>query len=202
MKKINLLLLLAIGCFFTLSSFVAGYAYQILEGATKTIKSEDINVVFTYDNLLIGKMPAAEYMKREADERNKKEAGSGDKWVEKWKADRDSRFEPAFIEAFNKYEKKNYGTKLGKNSKAKYTMTVNVDMIEYGDVSGLIKPRMKLTITVTEAATGSVVLKMTTPKPIVTQPSGTAAYDAGYRVQFTYMYSGILLAKQMIKMNK
>lgn len=177
---------------------VAGKTFTVESGSLSALKGQKINVMFTYNNMLVGKMNEDEYLKTRAADRNEKEKGSGEKWIEAWKKDRTTKFEPVFIEFFNKYSKKNYSTTMGKSSSSKYTMTVNTDVTEPGFVVGFTtSPYIKVTITITETATGKTVSKLVSERLY-----GQKNFDVGSSIQSSYAMASIALAKFMIKANK
>ena len=74
-------------------------------GDKDILKSEiEINIEFSYDSVSVGKYKSEQdYITAKTEEYNKKEAGKGDTWAASWKNDKESRFEPKFIELFKEH---------------------------------------------------------------------------------------------------
>jgi hypothetical protein len=100
MKNITFLIL-----FLTVT--LTGYAQKIklIEGNLAPLKGQtSIRTEFTYEPMAVGKYAdEKEYIAQKKSDLNKKEAGRGDEWEKKWKADRKDRFEPQFRELFAKH---------------------------------------------------------------------------------------------------
>ena len=112
-----------------LGNFQTTNAQKIISGDLNFLKKQtSINVVFDYTNFKIEKETEAEFLAREVADRNKKEAGSGDKFKENWTNDRDVKF----VEAF----KKVLGERVNINvndPNAKYTLIVcNINLTNKG----------------------------------------------------------------------
>jgi hypothetical protein len=84
-----------------------GQKLKLLEGDVSVLKGQKaVKTEFTYDNMSVGKFPKeADYVAQKKADYNKKEAGTGDAWEEKWVSDRKERFEPQFRELFAEYGK-------------------------------------------------------------------------------------------------
>ena len=97
-------------------------------GNENIIKNEStINIEFVYDGLSVGKYDVeADYIKAKTDEYNKKEPGRGDSWARSWVSDRESRFEPRFINEFQD------ATGMTVKKDAKYTLVFKTTSIEPG----------------------------------------------------------------------
>ena len=100
LRKSLLIVLLAVA--------TATYAQKIkvIEGDLKPLKGiSGFSTEFSYDNMTIGKdaKKESDYLAERKGKMNEKEAGSGDRWEQAWKADRKERFEPQFRELFTKH---------------------------------------------------------------------------------------------------
>lgn len=89
------------------------------EGYLSILKNESsINIEFVYDGMSVGKYAnEKDYIQAKTEEYNKKETGRGDTWAKSWITDGASRFEPKFIELFQK------SSKMTVKADAKYTLT-------------------------------------------------------------------------------
>jgi hypothetical protein len=104
-------------------------AQKIISGDLSFLKNQtSINVVFDFANFILEKETEAEFLAREVGDKNKKEAGSGDKFKESWIKDRDVKF----VEAF----KKTLGERVKitvNDPNAKYTLIVcNINLTNKG----------------------------------------------------------------------
>lgn len=182
MKKI--ILLLAVSLF-----AVTGFSQKLktIEGKPNCIKGDkNINIVFTYDNLKVGKMEEDAYIKREIEERDEKEEGTGEKWSIAWKKDQVERYPTKFIELFNDHGGKLFDAAVVMNAAdSKYTIKVHTTFIEPGYNVGISRrPALtNHTITIYETAKPDVILH----KLEMTKSPGNGAmgydFDAGFRIQ-------------------
>ncbi|MEI3797200.1 MULTISPECIES: hypothetical protein [unclassified Chitinophaga] len=126
MKKIfTLLLLMAV--MMTANQLKA---QDLVKGKLDFLKDvTELGVSFDYNKLTVGtEGKEANYLKRKKAERDAKEPGTGDKWIESWFADRKQHYEPKFSELFTKYG----DIKLTEDSASKYLMVVRTKFIEVG----------------------------------------------------------------------
>jgi hypothetical protein len=119
MKKFPVLCL-AVVLIISLFNIQAVKGQKVVSGDLTFLKGQkSINVVFDYTGLKIEKETEAEFLAREASEKNTKEAGSGDKFKQDWEKDKTEKFTSAF--------KKVLGEELGiqvDDPNAKYTLIV------------------------------------------------------------------------------
>ena len=73
-------------------------------------------------------MTESEYVKKQVTEYNEKEAGKGDEWKEAWYNDRKERFEPKFLELFDKYMEE--AGVASTTEGANYVIEINTDFTE------------------------------------------------------------------------
>ncbi|MCG8579090.1 MAG: hypothetical protein MI866_04200 [Bacteroidales bacterium] len=198
MKKILLLLAVCM-----LSSLSYAQKLKTLDGKPDCIKGDqNINIIFTYDDLKVGKMNEGDYIKRETAERNDKEQGTGDEWSIKWEKDQSERYPAKFIELFNIHGDKLFGSKVVENSEtAKYTMCVNTSFIEPGFNVGVMRKPAKTNhmITIYETANPNEILH---ELEIIASPgTGAAGYDfdAGFRIQESFAKAAKEYAQYMYK---
>lgn len=189
-----ILLTLVLGLFFT----NATWAQRIkkIEGDPKALSGEtQLNVQFTYDNMQVGKYKSeAEYVEDKKADYNKKEEGRGEKWESNWKGDRTARYEPQFIELFEKHSP----FALGNYPTAKYTMIINTSRTEPG-FNIYIQRRnaeIDLEITIIETATKKVVCKYSI-KSAPGRTFGGNDYDTGQRIEEAYAAAGKHFGKEL-----
>lgn len=191
MKKITGLLLVT--CLFGLQTIAQ--KVKTTSGSDDILKSESsINIEFSYDNITVGKYKnEQDYITAKTEEYNKKEPGKGDSWAASWKNDRESRYEPKFIELF----KLSSGMSIITDSK--YTMIVKTVSIEPGWNIGISRKNAEidLEIWIVETANKSSKLASFTINNV---PGGTAFgydFDTGLRISEAYAKAGKSLGKSL-----
>ncbi len=192
MKKLFLL-----SCAVLFTAFIAN-AQRIkkLEGDPKVLAGETkLNVEFTYNNMSVGKFDKEEdYIASKKGDYNKKEAGKGDTWEQAWKGDRKGRYEPNFIELFEK----NTSFALGKYPDAKYTLVINTSRTEPGYNIYITKKNAEidLEIDIVETATRKSVAKYSV-KNAPGRTFGGNDYDTGQRIEESYAAAGKHFGKEL-----
>ena len=167
-----------------------------IEGDPKELAGQTkLNVVFSYDNMRVGKYDQeSEYIAEKKADYNKKEAGRGDKWEESWKGDRKARFEPQFTELFEKHS----SFAIGNYPDAKYTMTINTTRTEpgYNIYISRKNAEIDLEVTITETASGRVVAKYSV-KNAPGRTFGGYDYDSGTRIEEAYAAAAKHFGKEL-----
>lgn len=189
MKKITGLLVLL----FVLGLQAGAQKVKTTSGTDDILKPESsINIEFNYDNLSIGKYKSdQDYITAKTEEYNKKEPGKGDSWAASWKNDRQSRYEPKFIELF----KINSGMSV--ITEAKYTMIVKTLSIEPGWNIGISRKNAEIDLEVWIVETTNKSNKLAS-FTINNVPGGTAFgydFDSGLRISEAYAKAGKSLGK-------
>jgi hypothetical protein len=176
------------------SNGAAAQKIRLAEGDLSPLAGEkELNVEFDYKDMKVGKMTETEYVNKKRDEYNKKEAGKGDNWVKAWEDDRETRFEPKFLQSFNQFSG---GMTAGPLASAKYTMLVKTTFTEpgYNIVVHRVNAQINLDATIVETANRSkVVAKITVEK----SPGGAwfdNDFDTGQRITEAYNNAGMSLA--------
>jgi hypothetical protein len=159
-----------------------------LDGDVAELTSvKKMNVVFTYNDVTVGKYTEADYIAKKVEEYNKKEPGRGEKWRDSWENDKPARFQPQFIELFEK----NCDFAIGKYPTEKYTMTINTSRIEPGFNIYITRKNAEIDIEVkiTETATKRLVAeyKMTGAPG---RTFGGNDFDTGTRIEESYAKAG------------
>lgn len=180
------------------------YAQNIIltSGSLAPLKSEQVlKFEFTYDEMLVGKMTEAEYVDKKVGDYNSKEAGKGDTWKTNWIADRKGRFEPKFVELFDKYmEEKNIASGT---EGANYIITINTDFTEPGFNVGVVRRNasVDLSCKIINIATGEQIASVKIRNASANNFWGTD-FDSGYRLQESYAKAGREFAKFLVKKGK
>lgn len=164
-------------------------------GNSDILKTEsDINIEFVYDNLSVGKYHnEQDYIKAKTEEYNKKEPGKGDSWARSWENDKESRFEPKFIELF----KINSGMNV--MTQAKYTLIFKTLSIEPGYNIGISRKNAEIDAEVWIVETANKANKLAT-FTISNVPGGTAFgydFDTGLRISEAFANAGKKLGKSL-----
>ncbi|MBS1754338.1 MAG: hypothetical protein R2765_02650 [Ferruginibacter sp.] len=193
MKKLKITLAIAAISFFTFSAF--GQRVKKTSGDENILKSESsINIEFNYDNIQVGKYKTEqEYITAKTAEYNKKEAGKGDSWAKSWANDKESRFEPKFIELFTRES----GMTVSKD--AKYTLIFKTTSIEPGYNIGISRKNAEIDAEVWIVETANKDNKLAT-FTISNVPGGTAFgydFDTGLRISEAYANAGKKLGKYL-----
>ena len=195
MKKLFTFLLL-VGAMVTSTQL---QAQDIVKGELLFLKgTTDINFVFTYDKLTVGKEgKEANYIKKKRAEKEEKEPGKGDEWEQSWIADRSRYYEPKFIQLFCKHAEMASSEEV----KAKYTIVVDTKFIEPGYNVGISSGAaiLNLEISIYEAADMKKVLCKIIMEDV---HGGKGQFTTGMRVGEAYAKAGKELGKLVAKKTK
>lgn len=208
MKKVATLVL--ISCFVFAGSSV--FSQKLKSGDLSVLKGQKtINVQFDYSKMKVGKYEVEdEYINNGIAERNKKKEGTGDAWAAKWRADKTERYQPAFVEAFNK-KSDDCGIEVKQNATdAKYTLIVHTEFLEQGVEAyvGTKPSNVDLVLDLVETSTPDKVLATiessgnkgsSTRMTVGGVPVNKETYDTGLRISEAYESAGKSLAKFFCK---
>ena len=184
-----------------LSSGIYAQKIAVKWGKIDFLKNEKaLTVKFTYNNMRVGSMTEADYVAKKMNESNSKEVGNGEVWHKMWIGDRSARFEPNFIELFNKYISEKGGVELTENDGNTYVMTVNTNFTEPGFNVGVARRNasVSLVASIVDAQTNNVVAVIAIDNSSANSFMGTD-FDVAYRIQESYAKAGRELAKFLIK---
>ncbi len=167
-------------------------------GDLNFLKGQDqVNVVFDYDGVMVGKMTEEAYLAEKVAEVEAKEGpGAGERWLEKWNTDRKDIYEPNFFELLNKGSK---GVHFGSYPNAKYTLELKVTRLEPGFNIGVMRKPAEIDAIAYFQETGSEPLAHVT---IDKAPGRTASgydFDVASRVREAFAISGKRLASLLKK---
>ncbi|TYA73936.1 hypothetical protein [Seonamhaeicola marinus] len=163
---------------------------KIQEGKWKNLKDiTKYNLVFDYSNLEIPKYDnEEEFLKDKMQMREEKEAGAGERFKKSWFADREDRYEPKFIESFNKRFKEGE-IKVNKNfDAANYTLKVHTTLM-YADYNvGVWRQNAKIDAVLTVYKNDDPSNILFSVKYIEAQGNGAFGndYNSGYRISESY----------------
>jgi hypothetical protein len=132
-----------------------------------------------------------EYIAKKKEEYNKKEASRGDAWAKNWVNDRDARFEPKFIELFEK------NSNMTASKTAKYTIIFKTNFTEPGFNIGIMRKNAEINgeaWVVETANKNNVIAKMSVDKALG-RTFGGYDFDTGERISEAYADAGKALGK-------
>jgi len=182
MKKITVLTLLLI------SSFAIAQKMTVKKGYFKKLKGiTEFNVEFDYSNLKVDKFKTEEEFL--ADKMKKREEkGTDEDFKASWFSDRENRYEPKFIESFNKRFDKGEVKIEKANTSAKYTIKVKTTWIYPGYNVGVTRQPAKIntTIYVYETSNPEEVLLVVDYDKALGNGAMGFDYNSGYRISEAY----------------
>ncbi len=179
---------------------------KVTQGDFKNLNGiNQYNLVFDYSDLTIPKYKSEEdFLQDKMNKRDEQEEGKGENFRESWFNDRPTRYEPKFIESFNK-RFDNGEVKADRNlSDAEYTMKVHTTMLYAGYNVGVVRQNSKLEATIS-------VYKTNDPSQVIfsadyTKVEGSGAmgydFDSGYRISEAYAKLAKSLASDIKKKTK
>ncbi len=178
---------------------------KVTKGDFKNLKGiAAYNLEFDYSNLSIPKYKSEEeFLEDKMSKRDEKNPESGEKFKESWFADRENRYEPKFIESFNK-RFDDGEIKVGKDMGAEYTMKIHTTMMYAGYNVGVVRKNSKIEATIS-------VYKTNDPNNIIFSANYTKVegkgvmgydFDSGYRIAEAYAKLGKEIAANISKKAK
>lgn len=195
MKKIILGAMLIAGTFVANAQKV-----KVVEGDLSAVKGQSsFNIEFDYSDMAVGKFKKeSDYIEKRRKEINEKEAGKGDSWADSWVSDRESRFEPKFLELINKYSTADFKKE---NESVKYTMIVHTVFTEPGfNIAIMKKPSdLRLEIRFVETDNREKVLCKLVTTGNIGQTFGYGDFDTGTRIAESYAKGGKGLGRYLAK---
>lgn len=202
MKTKSIILVMAL---FLISAVSIFAQCKLTSGDIKVLKGQAvINMQYDYSKLAVGKFKSDdEYVANKTKEMNKKKAGSGDEWAEKWKGDRESRYQPAFEKMVN-MATEHFGTSCRElASDAKYTLIVHTTFLEMGFSTFGYGPRksayISLEVDLVETSNPSKVLATIEMKKEEGHYMGELEVDAGLRIESCYERAGANLGDFLMR---
>lgn len=171
------------------TSMMVSQKVKVTQGDFKNLKGiTAYNLEFDYSDLSIPKYKSEEeFLEDKMAKRDEKDPEAGEKFKDSWFADREKRYEPKFIESFNK-RFDDGEIKVGKNIGAEYTMKIHTTMMYAGYNVGVVRQNSKIEATVS-------VYKTSEPNNLIfsgdyTKVEGSGAmgydFDSGYRISEAY----------------
>ncbi|WP_289062759.1 hypothetical protein [uncultured Zobellia sp.] len=161
---------------------------KVSKGDIKNLKDiSAYTLEFDYSNLEIPKYDSEDdFLADKMAKREEKEAGKGEEFKKSWFADRQDRYEPKFIESFNK--RFDDGEVSVSMEDADYTMKIHTNKIYAGYNVGVVRKNAEIdaTITVYETANPSNVLLEGKYSDVQGYGAMGNDYNSGYRISECY----------------
>ncbi|MDO6761144.1 hypothetical protein Q4566_13110 [Tamlana sp. 2_MG-2023] len=184
------------------ASFAYSQKIKVETGSFKDLKDiKAYALTFDYSNLEIPKYDSEEaFLEDKMAKREEKEAGAGEVFKKSWFADRPDRYEPKFIESFNK-RFDDGEVKVAKDTEAQYTMLVKTTMMYAGYNVGVMRQNAKIeaTISVYETNNPSDVLFSADITKVEGNGAGGYDFNSGYRISEAYAKLAKEFAKKINK---
>ncbi len=190
--------LLLFGFAICIAFFSFSQKIKLMSGDLSPLKGEEIiEVRFTYDDMTVGKMTEKDYVAQKMKEADSKDGDGGQRWHGLWVQDRSKRFEPKFIELFNKYSKSSGLFIDFDRTESKFIMVVNTYFTEPGFNVGVTSSYAYVSLKV------SFYERSNQNNPIavfdIIKARGSAAFDTGSRIVEAYALAGKTFAKVLPK---
>jgi hypothetical protein len=177
--------------FFTFN--IEAQKIKLKEGDLSVLKNETaINIEFVYDGMSVGKYDTEkEYIQKKTEEYNKKEAKKGDAWAASWVNDRESRYQPKFIQLFEEE------SKMTNKPDAKYTLIFKTLSTEpgYNIVIKRKNAEIDAEAWIVETANKTKKIAVITVDNAPGRTFGGYDYDTGLRISEAYEVAGKKLGK-------
>lgn len=149
---------------------------------------EVVQVKFTYEDMKVGRMTEEEYVAEKIQEAAERDGDDGMSFQRAWDNDRVNRFEPKFIELFNRYASRANIAIDYDVSDTDYFLVVNTYFTEPGFNIGISSRHAEVSMTAT------FFDRNNPDAPVavfdIAKARGSAAFDRGHRIQEGYAKAG------------
>lgn len=183
MNKVTIVLLL-----FLISHIAFGQRFKVLSGKLENLKGiSEYNVTFDYSGQIVQGFETEEAFLIEKMDKRSDKVGVAEKFQKDWYEDRENKYEPKFIEYFNKRFEKGE-IKVGKSTGAKYTMNIKTTWIYpgYNVVVGAEPAKISAIITIVETENPKNILVSLEFDKSIGLAQGQFDFDQGYRIAGAY----------------
>jgi len=177
-----------------------GQIFKTNTGSLESISGvERYEIVFEYaENLEIPKHNSENaFLETHARKKDKKESGSGEIFKSLWYTNRETLFEPKFIQEFNFFNLKEKQVTVAKNvSDSEYTMVVRTSLIDIGNSNFFFKKdaRLEVTIQIYKSDAPNQILYSTDKVDVHSKGASKDDYD---RIMSAYAELGRGLSKHL-----
>jgi hypothetical protein len=201
MKKITLIAVVMFALLFAVACSMVKYKKgDQTKGYLSGIKK--IAVKYDYSTARVGKFATeGEYVDSKVEEHNKKEAGKGDEWKNKWEEQKTATFATKFESLINEYTK-DKSIEVGSGiADAELTMSVILTHIEPGWNIGISRQDASISMRIEILKTGEAGEPLVVYEINNVPGRGAMGYDfdAGYRMGEAFALAGKELGKFLVK---
>lgn len=179
---------------------------KVEQGDWKNLKNiTKFNLVFDYSNLEIPKYDNEEaFLKDKMQKREEDKEGDGERFKKSWFDDRENRYEPKFIESFNKRWENNEIVAVKDLTDAEFTIMVHTTFIYPGYNVGVMRQNSKIDAILTVSKSDNPDTILFKVKYTKAEGNGVFGYDfnSGYRISEAYAKLAKTFAADLKKKTK
>lgn len=169
-------------------SFVSAQRFDVVSGKLSNIKGiSGYNVTFDYSNQKVEGFETEEAYLIDKLEKRKEFEGKAEKFKKDWVKDRENKYEPKFIESFNK-RFANGEVKCEKNNTLKYTINIKTTWIYpgYSVVAGAQPAKISAIVSFFETTNPKNILVEVVFDKSIGLEQGQFEFDQGFRIAGAY----------------
>ena len=175
---------------------------KVTEGSFKNVQGiSSFNLDFDYSDLMVPKYDSEEeFLADKMKKREEKKPGDGERFRKAWFSDREAKYEPKFIESFNK----RWGdgeVKVGMDVGSEYTMKVHTTLMWAGYNVGIVRKNAKIEATISIYKNDDPSKLLVSANYTKVEGGGAMGYDfdAALRIGEGYAKLSKTLAKNIRK---
>ena len=175
---------------------------KVTEGSFKNVQGiSSFNLEFDYSDLMVPKYDSEEeFLADKMKKREEKKPGDGERFKKAWFSDREAKYEPKFIESFNK----RWGdgeVKVGMDEGSEYTMKVHTTLMWAGYNVGIVRKNAKIEATISIYKNDDPSKLLVSANYTKVEGGGAMGYDfdAALRIGEGYAKLSKTLAKNIRK---
>ena len=175
---------------------------KVTEGSFKNVQGiSSFNLEFDYSDLMVPKYDSEEeFLADKMKKREEKKPGDGERFKKAWFSDREAKYEPKFIESFNK----RWGdgeVKVGMDVGSEYTMKVHTTLMWAGYNVGIVRKNAKIEATISIYKNDDPSKLLVSANYTKVEGGGAMGYDfdAALRIGEGYAKLSKTLAKNIRK---
>ncbi|NUY81366.1 hypothetical protein HUK80_10695 [Flavobacterium sp. MAH-1] len=192
----------AIASFTLLCMYASAQKRTVIAGDYKNLKDiKEFNLVFDYKGLMVDKSSEEGFLKDRMEKRSDENA---QEFRDGWFADRENRYEPKFVESFNKRFEGSEVTVAEGRSDAKYTIKVKTTWIHPGFNAGVVRSTSAINVTVSvfETSNPDNLLLSVNYEKVPGKGAMGFDYNSGYRISEAYAKLGKAFGNDIRKKSK
>ena len=195
----NKLIIIAVLLF---TSLMVAQKVKVTEGSFKNLKGiPSYNLEFDYSGVMIPKYDSEEeFLADKMAKREEKKPGDGERFKKAWFSDREEKYEPKFIESFNK-RWDDGEVVVGMDEGSEYTMKVHTTLMWAGYNVGIVRKNAKIEATISVYKNDDPSKLLVSANYTKVEGGGAMGYDfdAALRIGEGYAKLSKTLAKNIRK---